>query len=200
MSASEPNGNGNGSQRKLNRAAARAYWLALPEERRTFVAVARRFGVSDRRISQVAKADRWNEALEEAQRIEEGEMMRVLRREIRSRAERLGRTLRLYDAANDLALELLPLNEDGSIDRTKLEGLDLSDLLAKMPGLFRMAELAAGEATDRVAISDVQPVLVAFARIAVLNAPAERRGDVMELLEAASAGLVQIGAGSEAAA
>jgi hypothetical protein len=199
--ASAPNGsNGNGAAR-VNWRAAKAYYLALPEERRSYAAVARRFGVSDVRVGQIAKRDGWAKAVEEIQAIEEREIQRVLRRELRNRAERISRTLEVYDRVSDLALELLPLDESGEIDVTRIRELpSLDALLGKMPGLFRMAELAAGEATDRVAISDVPPVLVAFARIAVLNADADRRGEVMRELEAASAGLVALSAGAEAAA
>lgn len=190
--ASEPKGNG----RKVNRGVIRAYWLALPEPRRTFTAVADRFGCSDVRVGQIAREDGWAKLLEEHEAAEAREMQKALVREVRrrarSRVDRLLSTLELYDRVNDVALDALPIGEDGKIIAGELR---LESLLASMPGLFKMAELAAGEATDRVAIADVQPVLVAFARIAVLRAPAADRGEVMRELEAASAGLVVLEAG-----
>lgn len=178
--------------KRTNWIAARAYYLALPVERRTFAEVARRFQVSDVRVGQVARSQGW---AEEAGKLEERVERRALTMLVRNRAERLARTLEIYDRAADLALASIPLTDKGEIDvkalgdsRPKLEAL-----FSSMPGLFKMAELAAGEATDRVAISELQPVLIAFAKIAVVHAPAERRGDVIRELEAASAGLVTLG-------
>lgn len=176
---------------------ARAFYLGLPAQTRTLKAVADRFGVSDVRVSQVAKRDRWTEAAlerdrEEAQAeaAEESRLMReVVRRRARTRADRLAATLEVYDRVADVALELLPLDKEG---RVKPGEANLERIVSALPGLFRMAELAAGEATDRVAIAEVQPVLAAFARVAILAAPAERRGDVLRELQAASAGLVEL--------
>jgi hypothetical protein len=195
--ASEPKGR-NGP---VNWLAARAYFLGLPAERRTFAQVARRFGVSDARVGQVARRDGWADDLEMVQELEDAEVKRTVRAMIRSRAERLGRTLEFYDRVNDAAIASLPLGENGQVDLDKLgeQAPKIESLLSSMPGLFKMAELAAGEATDRVAISELQPVLVAFARIAVVYAPVETRGEVIRELEAASAGLVTID-GSAAAA
>lgn len=183
------------SRRRVNWTAAKAWYLALDQDRRTLKAVADRFKVSDSRVSQVAARDGWAAAAEDVDR-------RVQRRAVtslvRNRAERLARALEVSDRATDLALAMLPLDQAGQLDPAKVANLPRVDqLLEKIPGLFRMAELAAGEATDRLEVAQVQPVLVAFARIAVLNAPADRRGDVMRELQAASAGLVPIDVTSE---
>jgi hypothetical protein len=198
--SSPPKARRDGSPPKVNWQAAKAYFLALPVERRTFKAVAERFKVSDVRVGQIAKRDRWGEDVLRLDEEQERATWSKLRRELRSRADRVARTLELYDRANDLALELLPVREDGSIDVEKLGAgaPTLEQILRRIPGLFRMAELAAGEATDRVQIADVQPVLSAFARIAVLEAAPERRAEVMRLLEAASAGLVALPSGEAA--
>jgi hypothetical protein len=192
--ASEPKSNGAHSY-KIHWPAAKAYWLALPDDRRTYETVAQRFQVSAERVGQVARRDGWREELAALQADEDAEVRRVFRRNARNRAERLGRTLEFYDRANDLALAEIPLDENGEVDLARLGEAKpkVEALLSSMPGLFKMAELAAGEATDRVAIAEVQPVLVAFARIAVLRSSPEERGEVIRELEAASAGLVQIG-------
>lgn len=176
--------------KRTNWQAARAYFLGLPPERRTFAEVGRRFQVSDVRVGQVARSAGWVEAAEEVDsRVEKRAVTMI----VRNRAERLARTLELYDRAADLALEMLPLDGEGRLDVKKIQNLPRVDqMLEKIPGLFRTAELAAGEATDRVAISELQPVLVAFAKIAVVHAPPDRRGDVIRELEAASAGLVSL--------
>lgn len=189
---SEPKSNG----ARVNWAAARAFWLALPEEIRTFKRVGDRFGVSGERVGQIARRDGWAKRLEELQRVEARELDKALEREVRkrarSRADRLLSTLEAYDRVNDLVLDALPLDGNGKIDLKAVGELRLESLLSAMPGLFKMAELAAGEATDRVAIADVQPVLVAFARIAVIRAPAADRGHVWRELEQAAAGLVEL--------
>jgi hypothetical protein len=179
--------------KRTNWSAARAYFLALPPERRTFAEVSRRFQVSDVRVGQVARSQGWVEAAGE---IDERVERRAITMLVRNRAERLARTLEVADRYTDLVLGQIPLKADGSVDVAAIpkEALGRIDqVVEKMPGLFKMAELAAGEATDRVAISELQPVLVAFARIAVVNAPAELRGEVIRELEAASAGLVTLG-------
>lgn len=189
--------NAPGHPPRINWQAARAYFLALPENKRSYKAVADKFKVTRERVGQVAKADGWYEALEAVQEAEEREIMRVVRRELRNRAERIARTLDLYDRAADLTLELLPVTATGEIDllRMREQGIELptlDSLLGRIPGLFKMAELAAGEATDRVEVTEVQPVLVAFARIAVLNAPPAERGRVLAELEQASAGILEL--------
>lgn len=187
----------NGGQRRVSWEAARAYWLELGDERRTFTAVGARFGVSGERVGQIARRDGWANDLAELQalqgQIERAELTKELRRLARNRAERIGRTLEVYDRVTDALLEKLPLDDDGAIDVDALpDDLKLESLLSSLPSLFKMAELAAGEATDRVAIADVQPVLIAFARIAVMRAPADSRPSVMLELEQAAAGLVTL--------
>lgn len=177
---------GNGT----NWQAAKAYYLALPPSRRTYAEVARRFKISPERVGQIGRSHGW---VAEAEKTDERVERRAITTIVRNRAERLARTLELYDRASDLTLTMLPLNADGSIDIKAIKEMPRIDqMLEKIPGLFKMAELAAGEATDRVSIADVQPVLIAFARIAVVHASPEARADVVRELEAASSGLVQL--------
>jgi predicted flap endonuclease-1-like 5' DNA nuclease len=178
---------GNGT----NWQAARAYFLALPPHRRSYAEVARRFHVSRGRVSQIARRDGWPaEATLIDQRVREKAATMLAR----TRAERLVRMQEVADRTSDLALAMLPLDEKGAVDIAKIPGgaPRLDQVLEKIPGLFKMAELAAGEATDRVSIADVRPVLIAFARIAVVHADPDRRGDVVRELEAASSGLVAL--------
>lgn len=182
-----------------NRKAALAYWLALPHEKRSHLAVAQRFGVSRQRIQQIATEDEWSKRLDELEEAEAAEAMRdvrrAVRRQARSRAERIAQTLEAYDRSNDLLLGLLPIKADGTIDEKALDRLGdrpLDRLLGHLPGLHRMAELAAGEATDRLAVTEVQPVLIAFAKIAVFHAPPEERPAVMRELADASSGLIPL--------
>lgn len=193
---SEPKTSHNGNRPRISWPVAKAYWLALPEEKRTYQAVADRFNVSAERVGQIARRDNWAEDADRVRVEQERALYREVRRTVRSRADRIARTLDFFDRANDLAIASLPIDANGEIDLTKLGEArpKIEALLSSMPGLFKMAELAAGEATDRVAIAEVQPVLVAFAKIAVVNAPADRRGEVMAELEQASAGLVELGA------
>lgn len=189
--------NGSAPKRRINWAAARAYWLALPPEQRLFVKVAERFGVSPARVGQVARRDDWLKAAadleQEEERVEMAEIRKVVTARARSRGERLAKTLEIYDRANDLGLELLPLGEDGEIDLAAIaESPSLEQMLGRLPRLFRMAELAAGEATDRVTIAEIQPILVALGRVAIRNCLPERRSEVVRELEEATAGLLAL--------
>lgn len=201
MSSEGFQGNGNGH--RINWAAARAYWLALEPEKRSYQAVAERFGVTRQRVGQVARANGWPKALEELEELEEKTEMREIRRAIvaraRSRGERVARTLELYDRASDLGLELLPLTDAGELDLAAIAEIpNLDTMLQRLPALFRMAELAAGEATENVAIVEIQPILIALSRVAIRNAPAERREAVLGELEEAMGGLLTIEAGPTA--
>jgi hypothetical protein len=178
---------------------ALAYWLALPAERRTFQAVADRFRVDRSRISQIAKRDSWRDRLDELElegiRDAERKVRETARRLALSRAQRIGNVLELFDRANALALSQIPLKPDGTVDLDALVELGdrpLDRLLERMPGLFRMAELAAGEATDRIHVTEIQPVLLAFARIALLDREPGERERILGMLTAASSGLVEI--------
>lgn len=194
----------NGAKPSISWAAAKAYWLALPADRRTFRAVAARFNVSAARVGQIAARDNWQKTLDEVESSElvkaEQEVRRQVRKLVRSRADRIANTLELYDRALDLAIAQVPLTADGTIDVdaiSKLGDRPLDRLLERMPGLFRMAELAAGEATDRIHVSEIQPVLLAFARIALLDRPDGERERILGMLTAASSGLVEIEGRSE---
>ena len=187
--ASEPKTKANGT----NWEVAFAYYRGLPPHRRTKAAVARRFNVSDARVGQIARKDGWDEG---ARKADERVRARVVTLGVRSRADRLARTIEVSDLVQDYAhLKLTAVNGALDVDAADKAGLTLDAALLRIPALFKMAELAAGEATDRVSIADVQPVLVAFARIAVLQSPADVRGETMRLLDAASSGLVALGPG-----
>lgn len=165
-----------------NWAAAKAYYLALPRHRRTKRAVAKRFGVSDARVGQVARLEHWDR---DADSVDERTERRTTTLLVRSRAEREARYLEIVDLAADLTIELFERDQPGPT---------LEQMLKRMPGLAKIERLVAGEATDRVDIADVQPVLIAFARIAVVHARPEARRDVVQALEAVSSGLVQLDA------
>jgi hypothetical protein len=195
---------GNGT--RINWPAARAYWLALPPETRSYKAVADRFGVSDVRVGQIARREGWAKTLEQIEEEAEVAELKAIRRSFltraRARGERIARTLELYDRATDLGLELLPLGDDGEIDLEQITELPtLEAMLKRLPGLHRMAELAAGEATDRVSIAEVQPILVALGRVALRRASsAEERAQIIGELEQATSGLLTIDAGRDVAA
>lgn len=186
--SSDPKVKGNGT----NWQVAKAYFLAMPPNKRSFAAVSRRFKVSDARVGVVARSGGWVEEAEKADRRAEKRAVTMI---VRNRADRLVRTLEIYDRSTDLALQILPLDAKGAIDVKKIDPSKMpriDQVLEKLPGLFRMAELAAGEATDRIALSELQPVLIAFAKIAVVNARPEDRGQVVRELEQASSGLVSL--------
>lgn len=72
---------------------------------------------------------------------------------------------------------------------------------ADITGIVKMGSLLHGEATDRVAIAEVQALVAGLVRITAENVPAERRGEVLEQLDAFErtfGGLVAIEGGSAA--
>src|SRR3954452_9854208 len=125
--------------KRINWPAARAYFLALPAARRTYAEVARRFKCSDVMVGQIAKREGWRE---QAEKIERRIEQRAITEIVRNRAERLARTLSVFDRASDLTLALLPIDEKtGELDPSKMADAKpkLESLLSSMPGLFKMA-------------------------------------------------------------
>ena len=178
----------NGNRPTTNWAAAKAFWLALPPEHRTYLAVAERFGVTRGRVSQVAARDGWPDTLAGIERRAE---QRVVAGAVRTQADRIARTLELGDRLVDLGLQRVTLTADG----VTVDDLATDQLLRRIPGVVKLGELLAGRATASVEISEVQPVLIAVFQVAITAGregwPAER---TLAALKDATAGLVALGA------
>lgn len=131
--------NGPGS---IDWAAAEAFYLSLDPPRR-LQRVVEKFAVSRVSVGKQAKARKWRE---KATEIDEHAARGTMQRIRRSRQERVQKVLELVDTV-----------VEGFTDDRLLEA-KVSDL----PALVKLAELLEGEATDRVDIRKVQPVIVAF--------------------------------------
>lgn len=170
----------NGSRPQINWDAARAWWLAQPPERRTHQAVADRFKVSRSRVSQIAARDRWDDRLVEVLREAD---KRVIAQAVRSQAELATVQRRIAARLQDRVLEQL----EGA------DELELNDGLRRLPGILRLDQLLAGEATDRVDLAEVKTALVSISQVAIIAGreswPPER---TLEALREATAGLVAL--------
>jgi hypothetical protein len=121
--------------------AAFAYFCSDPTT--TFTGVARQFHVSHTAVCKHAKRDNWND--QRAKLLDQA-ANGALQRVRRTRQERIQKVLELVDTV-----------VEGFTDE-RLAEAKVSDV----PALVKLAELLEGEATDRVDIRRVQPVIVAF--------------------------------------
>lgn len=167
----------NSGRKRIDWVAAEAFYLAL-DPPRSFGTVAREFGVSDSRVSRVARERKWREKVVEAdQHITD----QINAQAVFSRAERVQKALSLVDG--------LLVRAGADIERL---GKDLRP--SDLPAIVKLAELLEGEATDRVALGEVQLVIQAVVAVAgrwVTSElpPAERRDGFLRELESATAGL-----------
>lgn len=130
---------------RIDWAAARAFYVAL-DHPRTFVAVARRFGVSDTAVRQHATAEGWAELAAGIDR-QAGE--RALARAVKTREQRAEAILRLTDRLVDHFAD----DEQFVAKAAEASFLDVERMV-------KLTELLLGEATDRVATSEVQQAFV----------------------------------------
>lgn len=178
--------NPNGNRPTISRAAAKAYWLALPVEKRTYRAVAARFGVTPARITQIAREDGWQDTLA---RID---------REVVKRAERdaLRTQLELVAEQRKIAARLQDRTHQLFDDDTTLT---LDQALRRLPAILRVDQLLSGEATDRVDRAEVTSVIVSLSQVAVIAGregwPPER---TLAALREATVGLVALTEGPAA--
>jgi len=185
--APKPNGKTgtNGGRKGVDWVAARAFYLSLPPHERTFIAVARRFSVSNSLVRRIAHRDGWPD---EAARMDARVAAAANGQVERTAEQRRAQILRMFDTVGD-KLEADVTAENGSGE------LELAQLLTAYPQLHRMVKLEVGEATDRVAVADVQGVVAAVFQVAARFVPRELRGPFMAELEVAAGGLVVIEGG-----
>jgi hypothetical protein len=150
--------------------AARAAFVADPE--RSFGKVAREFGISQRSVAKHARVEGWEaEADAFDKRIADNALAKVAR----SREARVAQTLRIVDGILDeFEKDLAALAADAKA----------SDL----PGIVKLAELLAGEATERVDPGQVQQVLAIVLRLGAQGLPREA---FLEQFDRAVAGVLE---------
>ena len=155
-----------------------AHYLALGPDR-TYVAVARQFGVSARRVGAKAKDDGWREEVERIQ-AERAEAMKA--EAIRTLDERQRETIKVANLLRDTILEA-----DGPID---------PDVAARvLPQYAKLEQLFAGEATERISVAELGEFVRRLVEVTGRFVPAEARdawrvavGSVVDELPALQAG------------
>lgn len=126
--------------------AARAFYVALGPQERTYRRVAAEFSVSETSVKRWAKRQDWPAVAAAADaQVAEKAMARV----VRTRTQRVEKYLGFVDRYVDTA-------------DTKLVAGDLEVRAGDLPGLVKTAELLVGEPTDRIQISALQPLLDAY--------------------------------------
>lgn len=146
--------------------AAEEFYLSL-DPPRVLQRVVEKFAVSRVSVGRQAKQRKWRE---KAERLDAAAVAGVTRRIQRTREQRITKVLGLVDSAID--------GFDAQLD-AKIAEAKLSDL----PALVKLTELLEGEATDRVDVTRVQPLIAAFVvKVAVL-VPADRDGELSAVLD-----------------
>jgi hypothetical protein len=135
---------------------ARDFWLAL-DPPRPFGTVAERFTVSVQRVRFIAKRESWAEL---AADVDARTLEQAKQRIVRSRAERVRKTLGIVDGLLD--------RYDQQLDVLELKPADLDRLV-------KLAELLEGEATDRITVGEAQQGFAVLLTIAARYVPKQRR-------------------------
>lgn len=133
------------------------------DQPRTFPAVAARFGVSDTAVRKHANAERWRElALEADTRAAE----KALAAAGRTREQRAAQLLRIYDHAADRIEAGVKADANGSAP------LELELVFAKFPEIHRIYRLETDQATDQVAVAEVQAGFRSAMQVAIATVEA----------------------------
>jgi hypothetical protein len=126
--------------------AARAFYLSLGPEERTYRRVVAEYGVSEKTVQKWAARQDWPA---QAAAFDAAVSNETTNRIIRTRAQRVEDTLRYVDRVIDRAA--------GMVDTSDVKHSDVA-------ALVKLAELLVGEPTDRIQISQLQPLLDAYDR------------------------------------
>lgn len=152
---------------------------------RSYRRVSQKFQVSRTAVRKAAARFDWDERVA---KIDRETTQAVDARVTRSRADRVADTIRLVDDV------LTPLLHD-------LELGQLEYRLADFPNLMKLAELLEGHATDRVAVSEAQALIVLIVKsfdehlVAVLEKHVEERAQIVGAVRAEMPALLEQAAG-----
>lgn len=156
--------------------AAKALYIQLGPDVRSYVEVSRRLRVSSVTVRKYAKRDQWVKAAADA---DANAARKALAGARRSREERVTKMLKIVDRA---------------FDRFE-DDIDVLDLrLADLPHLGKFAELLEGEATDRVSFGELQEALSMTVATMMDFVPKAKRPDALAAIRA------KLGASGEAQA
>lgn len=162
---------------------AKARYVALGADQRSFARISREFSVSEVTVRKWARRDSWVEAAAKA--------------DASSAAKELARAQRTIDERNARTVQLTELLRDRAIDQ--LEQVDVNVAVRALPRYLAIEQLLAGEATARVEVGDVQAIVTAVFTVAGRFVPADRREEFMAEIDGAVGGLVAIEGGRAAA-
>lgn len=141
--------------------AARAYFLSLGPDQRSYVAVAAEYKVSVKTVQKWAKRQQWMAQAASLDAQVSGSTRHLI---VRTRAERVHNTLALVDAYLDAVIEKLA---------AKTLDVKASDVAA----LVKVSELLIGEPTDRIQVTQLRPLLDAYdAAVDELRSMADDQG------------------------
>jgi hypothetical protein len=126
--------------------AALAFYVSLGPQERSFQRVADEFPVSMTTVKKWAKRNEWHRVAAEADAVA-GRV--ALDRAVRTRSERTEAVLKLVDEYLDQTT-------------ARIKTKDLNIKASDVPHLVKLAELLLGEPTDRIQISQLEPLLDAY--------------------------------------
>lgn len=150
---------------RIDWGAALAWYVAMTPPR-TLGAVARQFGVSEAAVRNHAKPgadtpEGWAAVAVEVDRRAAEKALAKAQRTVEQRSAQL---LRIYDAAADRVEAGITVDENG------VASIDVDTVFAKFPDLHRMMRLETEQATDHVALAEVQAGFRAAMRVAIETA------------------------------
>ena len=157
--------------------AARAFYVALGPEHRTYARVAAEYHVSEHTVGKWAKRQDWPAV---AAKADNAAAEKALAKSVRSLELRQLDTIRVADKARATVLA------DDVV-------LDPNVALRVLPRLATIEQLIGGEATGRIEVSEVTAVLSTVFVIAGRYVPADRRAEFMRELDEALGGLLELG-------
>jgi hypothetical protein len=142
--------------KRLDRAAARAYYVALEPAERSFPAVAAKFGVSDTTVRKWARREGWDDSAREADR---KAAAAGLAQAERTREQRAVQTARMRDLAADSIEGQFVVDEEGNVTST----LEPAVRVQVWKEADRQYRLDIGEVTDRISIPEVREFVLQLA-------------------------------------
>jgi hypothetical protein len=131
--------------------AALALYVGLEPPNRTYAEVARRIGASETSVRRWAREEAWDEQLAAA-------MRRGVSKALKSREERTAQLLRIYERAAQQVEDALDPDEPL---------LAIEVVFAKFPEIHRIYRLETEQATDHVALAEVQAGFRTAMRVAI---------------------------------
>lgn len=142
------------SRHDYDHAAALAIYIGLEPPNRTFAEVSRRVGCSEASVQRWARKERWEEQLQAA-------LQRGVAKALKNREERTAQIVRIFDLAADRVEAGIRLDDNG------VAVLELDQVFQRFPDIHRIYRLETEQATDHVALAEVQAGFRAAMQVAI---------------------------------